>query len=76
MPGILTGFLLSDANVPEDLVYQATKAIYENKPMLAAATQYMKSFEPSLMTEASVAPYYPGAETFFKDVGQRPPKEC
>ena len=72
---VSSGFLLTNANVQEDLVYKATKAIYENKPMLEAATQYMKSFEPSLMTEASVAPYHPGAERFFKEVGQWPPKE-
>ena len=70
-----SGFLLTNVKASDDLVYKATKAIYENKPMLEASTQYMKTFEPSMMVEASVVPYHPGAEKFFKEVGQWPPKE-
>jgi uncharacterized protein len=72
---VYSGFLLSNAKVPEDVVYKATKAVYENKPMLEAATQYLKTFDPSAMAEASVVPYHPGAEKFYKEVGMWPPKK-
>ena len=72
---VYSGFLMTNKNVPEDVVYQATKAIYENKPMLEASTQYMKSFEPGAMAEASIVPYHPGAEKFYKEVGAWPPKK-
>ena len=68
-----SGFMLTNAKAPDDLVYKATKAIYENKPMLEASTQYLKSFEPGLMAEASVVPYHPGAEKFYREVGEWPP---
>lgn len=72
---VYSGFLLTNAKVPDEVVYKATKAIYENKPMLEAATQYLKSFEPSAMAEASAVPYHPGAEKFYKEVGMWPPKQ-
>ena len=83
LPGVLapirlmvaSGFLVTSTHVPDDVVYKATKAIYENKPMLEASTQYMKSFEPGMMAEANVVPYHPGAEKFYKEVGLWPPKQ-
>jgi len=72
---VYSGFLLSNSKVPDDVVYKATKAIYENKPMLEASTQYLKTFEPRAMSEASVVPYHPGAEKFYKEVGMWPPKK-
>ena len=72
---VSSGFLISNAKVSADVVYKTTKVLYENKPMLEASTQYMKSFEPSVMAEANVVPYHPGAEKFYKEVGQWPPKE-
>ena len=82
LPGIIgptrlmvaSGFLLSSKHVPDEVVYKATKAIHENKQMLEASTQYMKTFEPSMMAEANAVPYHPGAEKFYKEVGLWPPK--
>ena len=70
-----SGFLMTNAKVPDDVVYKATKAIHDNKPMLEAATQYMKTFEPDRMTEESAVPYHPGAEKFYKEVRQWPPNK-
>ena len=72
---VASGFLMTSTHVPDDVVYKATKAIYENKPMLEAYTQYMKTFEPSMMAEANIVPYHPGAERFYKEIGQWPPKK-
>jgi len=71
---VASGFLLSSKHVPDEVVYKATKAIHENKPMLEASTQYMKTFEPSMMAEANTVPYHLGAEKFYKEAGLWPPK--
>ena len=70
-----SGFMLASAKTSDDVVYRATKAIYENKAMLEASTQYMKTFEPGMMAEASVVPYHPGAEKFYREVGEWPPRK-
>ncbi len=83
LPGIIepvpliisSGFLMTSTHVPDDVVYKTTKALYENKPMLEASTQYLKTFEPSMMAEANIVPYHPGAERFYKEVGEWPPKK-
>ena len=68
-------FLMTNSHVPNDVVYAATKAIYENKPLLQAITAIMKEFEPNMMAEAATIPYHPGAEKFYKEIGQWPPKK-
>ena len=71
---VYSTFLATSTHVPDALVYQAVKAIYENKPDLVAASAPMKSFEPGMMAEASTVPYHPGAEKFFREIGLWPPK--
>lgn len=71
---VASGFIVSSTHVSDDLVYKATKAIYENKPMLEVATQYMKTFEPAMMAEVNIVPYHPGAEKFYREIGQWPPR--
>ena len=72
---VYSAFLISSTHVSADMVYKAIKAIHENKPMLVAASPSLNSFDPSAMSEESVVPYHPGAEKFFKEVGQWPPKK-
>ncbi len=70
-----SAYLVTSSHVPEDVVYKATKAIFENKPVLAAASATMKRFDPDVMAEANEVPYHPGAEKFFKEVKTWPPKK-
>jgi TRAP transporter TAXI family solute receptor len=72
---VYSSFLVASTHTSADLVYKATKAIYENKPILVAASPAMRSFEPNAMTEESIVPYHPGAEKFYREVGQWPPKK-
>ncbi len=72
---VYSAFLVSSLKTSDELVYRAVKAIYENKQMLVAASTTMKSFDPSLMDELSVVPYHPGAEKFYREVGEWPPKK-
>ena len=83
MPGILgptkvmaySAFLVTSTHVSADTVYKATKAIFDNKPALVAASTTMKRFDPKDMSEKSVVPYHPGAEKLYKEVGEWPPKQ-
>jgi len=68
-------FLVTSSHVPEDVVYKVTKAIYENKAALEGAAATMKAFDPSVMAQANAVPYHAGAEKFFKEAKQWPPKK-
>ncbi len=68
-------FLVASSRVPDEIVYKTLKALHDNKPMLEATTATLKTFEPSLMAEANPVPFHPGAEQFYKDIGQWPPKK-
>jgi len=70
-----SSFLVASTNVSDDMVYKATKALYENKPMLESTSATLKSFEPREMAEPSDAIYHPGAIKFYKEVGLWPPKK-
>ncbi len=67
-------FLVTSTHVPADVVYKVTKAIYENKAALEAASAILKTFDPKEMAQANAVPYHPGAERFFKEAKQWPPK--
>ena len=67
-------FLVTSTHVPADVVYKVTKAIYENKDTLAAASVPLKAFDPGVMAMANAVAYHPGAERFFKEAKQWPPK--
>jgi len=72
---VYSAFLVTNTKVPDDVVYKVTKVLYENKPMLTDSSATMKTFDPSMMAEASPVPYHPGAEKFYKEAGQWPPKQ-
>ncbi len=70
-----SAYLVTNSHVSDDIVYKVTKALYENKEVLAASSATMKRFDPALMAEANEVPYHPGAEKFFKEVKMWPPKQ-
>jgi TRAP transporter TAXI family solute receptor len=70
-----SAYLVTSSHVSDDVVYKATKALFENKPALAAASATMKRFDPAVMAEANQVPYHPGAERFFKEAKMWPPKK-
>jgi len=72
---VYSAFLVSSKHVSGDLVHKAVKAIYENKDELVATSAPMKSFDPKAMAEANPVPYHPGAEKFYKEVGEWPPQK-
>jgi len=67
-------FLVTSTYVPAEVVYKVTKALYENKESLAAATAIMKNFDPNIMAMANSVAYHSGAAGFFREAKQWPPK--
>ena len=60
--------LVADESLSEDVVYEMTKAIYENQADLTAghAKWGLLSLETAL---ENTAPMHPGAEKYYKEVG-------
>jgi len=54
--------------LPEDLVYQMTKALFEHKEDLIAVTPQMEHMVPENV-EQIVIPLHPGAERYYKEIG-------
>lgn len=66
--------LVAGAQVPEDVVYKVTKAIYENKPALVKSLGAFNRFLPEKMARKHPNPYHPGAIRFYQEVDLWPPK--
>jgi hypothetical protein len=60
----------TNKDVPDDVVYNVTKTLYENKAALVQAFRPMALFDPKRMAKPLKAvPFHPGAEKFYKEVG-------
>ena len=62
-------YLVTSSEVDEELVYQMTKAIFENLDELVAAHQAAKAIDPAEAAKDTVIPLHPGAERYFKEAG-------
>jgi len=70
----LTTYFVASARTPDDLVYQMTRILHESKGALAKAVPVMARFDPNFMAEEHLVPYHPGAEKYYREIGQLPPK--
>jgi hypothetical protein len=60
----------TNKNVPDAVVYNVTKALYENKAALVQAFRPMALFNPKRMGKPlKNVPFHPGAAKFYKEVG-------
>ena len=60
-------FLVTRADLSDDLVYNITKAIYENLPELQAAHAAAKGIKLESAAKGSPAPLHPGALKYFTE---------
>lgn len=65
-----SGFLATNVNVPEDVVYAVTKTIAENTGTLAEATPTLRQLTADNMLERHPVDYHPGAERFYRETGK------
>lgn len=55
-------------DVPEDLVYEMTKLLYDNKADLVMVAEKMKLMDPKNLDQV-VLPLHPGAKRYYDEIG-------
>jgi TRAP transporter TAXI family solute receptor len=65
----IVNYLVTRADLKDDLVYQMTKAVYDNLPELAAAHSAAKEIKLDQALAGMPVPLHPGAERFYKEKG-------
>ncbi len=63
----VVNYLVTHADVPEDVVYNMTKALYDNLDGMVAAHSAARAIKLDANAVKSPAPMHPGAEKFFKE---------
>lgn len=67
--GVMATFV-SHANVSDDVVYEVTRAVFENLDDFRALHPAFKNLDPSTMTtDALSAPVHPGAKRYYDEQG-------
>lgn len=61
-------FIVSD-NLSEDLVYNMTKALFENVDEITVGHAKGAELDPAYAVAGISVPFHPGAEKYFKEVG-------
>lgn len=71
MTGINVGnmHLITHKNVNEDVVYNLTKLMYENRKAIAEKHPAGKALNPKNAARDTGTPFHPGAIKFYKEVG-------
>ncbi|HOV03608.1 MAG TPA: TAXI family TRAP transporter solute-binding subunit [Kaistiaceae bacterium] len=65
----VVNFLVTQADVPEETVYQMTKQLYANLDRLVAAHGAAKAIKAENALNGMPLPLHPGAERYYKEVG-------
>jgi len=69
------GVMVTNASVPEDVVYKVTKALFENSEIVAKASPTLGAFSQKTMAKKTdPIQYHPGAVKYFREKGLWPPK--
>ena len=55
-------------SMDDEVAYNITRCIFENKETLVQAHNFFKDLEPSNIVDACVAPLHPGAEKYYKEI--------
>ncbi|HOP72132.1 MAG TPA: TAXI family TRAP transporter solute-binding subunit [Thermoclostridium caenicola] len=65
---VVATFIVSE-KLEEDLVYQITKALFENAAEIAAAHPKGAELNPEYAVSSIAIPLHPGAEKYYKEIG-------
>ncbi|MGQ9648053.1 MAG: TAXI family TRAP transporter solute-binding subunit [Thermodesulfobacteriota bacterium] len=63
----LWSILMARADLPEDIAYQITKGVYENKEIMVAAHKGAEGMAPSDVLNLTV-PLHPGAVKYYQEI--------
>lgn len=68
--------MVTNANVPDDVVYDVVKAMHEKAHDLGVTFAGLRRFQPGAMAvDYPPLAYHPGAIKYYKDIGEWPPKK-
>ena len=62
-------FVIGRADLPDELVYQLVKAVFENQPRLLKATSAASDTLPQNVVKNTVVPFHPGAVRYYREIG-------
>ena len=62
-------FLVTHEGVPEDVVYQMVKLMFERLPDMKAAHAAANAIDPAKAAEGMPIPLHPGAEKYYREAG-------
>lgn len=61
--------LVTAADVPEDLIYQVTRILYENREKVVEKHAAGKAIQPGNVVRDVGTPFHPGAERYYREIG-------
>ncbi len=67
-------FAIARADLPDDLVYQLVKAVFENQPRLVKATSAASDTLPQNVDKNTFLPFHPGAVRYYREIGRSIPE--
>ncbi len=62
-------FAIGRVDLPDDLVYQLVKAVFENHPRLVKATSAASDTLPRNVVKNTFMPFHPGAVRYYREIG-------
>jgi len=62
-------FAIGRADLPDDLVYQLVKAVFENQPRLVKANSAASDTLPQNVAKDTFLPFHPGAVRYYREIG-------
>jgi TRAP transporter TAXI family solute receptor len=65
----IPNFLVMQSDVPDELAYEMTKALYDNLDMLYAASSAAKAIKRENAVVGMPVPLHPGAEKYYREIG-------
>ena len=65
----LYNFAIGRADLPDDLVYQLVKAVFENQPSLVKAASAASETLPKNVVKDTFMPFHPGAVRYYREIG-------
>lgn len=65
----VANYIFCRKDLPEDLIYKFTKALYENQPDLVAVHKAASNIKPENAVNGLTVPLHPGAEKYLKEIG-------
>ena len=66
-------FTVGRSDLPDDLVYNLVKAVYDNQPSLVSSTDSAKETVPQNVVKDTFLPLHPGAIRYYREIGIKIP---